>query len=128
VPGEKGRAGTQNRNPNVPKELSGWLPTGRLHRSPRLPHSLRARRTSRFTDRSLLPAPRPLTMLAGTRFRFDRRPIPWQQGGKTTMVGLEGAVLVPILILGSAAILYWGLLRVRDRQVAARSSDESPGD
>lgn len=44
------------------------------------------------------------------------------------MMGLEGAVLVPILILGSAAIIYWGLLRVRDRQVAARSGDEHPGD
>lgn len=41
------------------------------------------------------------------------------------MMGLEGAILVPILILGSAAIIYWGLLGVRDRQVAARSSDES---
>jgi hypothetical protein len=44
------------------------------------------------------------------------------------MMGLEGAVLIPILILGSAAIIYWGLLGVRDHQVAARSSDESPAD
>ncbi|MGD2154586.1 MAG: hypothetical protein PVG79_15050 [Gemmatimonadales bacterium] len=41
------------------------------------------------------------------------------------MMGLEGAILVPILILGSAAIIYWGLLAVRNRQVAARSGDES---
>jgi len=41
------------------------------------------------------------------------------------MMGLEGAILVPILILGSAAILYWGLLAARDRQIAARSGDES---
>jgi hypothetical protein len=44
------------------------------------------------------------------------------------MMGLEGAILVPIMILGSAAIIYWGLLAVRDRQVAARSNDESPAD
>ena len=44
------------------------------------------------------------------------------------MMGLEGAVLVPILILGSAAIIYWGLLGVRDRQIAARRSDEPPAD
>jgi hypothetical protein len=41
------------------------------------------------------------------------------------MMGLEGAILVPISILGSAAILYWGLAAVRDRQLAARSSEES---
>jgi hypothetical protein len=44
------------------------------------------------------------------------------------MMGLEGAILVPILILGSAAIIYWGLLGVRDHQIAARSSDEPPAD
>jgi hypothetical protein len=44
------------------------------------------------------------------------------------MMGLEGAILVPILILGSAAIIYWGLLGVRDRQIAARGSDEPPAD
>ncbi len=40
------------------------------------------------------------------------------------MMGLEGAILVPLLILGSAAIIYWGLRGVRDHQIAARSGDE----
>ncbi len=44
------------------------------------------------------------------------------------MMGLEGAILVPLLILGSSAIIYWGLLGVRNRQVAARSDDEPPAD
>lgn len=44
------------------------------------------------------------------------------------MMGLEGAILVPILILGSAAIIYWGLLGVRDHQVAARRADQPPAD
>jgi hypothetical protein len=36
------------------------------------------------------------------------------------MMGLEGAVLIPILILGSAAILYYGLLGVRTRRIQRR--------
>lgn len=41
------------------------------------------------------------------------------------MMGLEGAVLVPILILGSAAILYYGLISVRARQTTRRGDDAS---
>ena len=33
-----------------------------------------------------------------------------------TIMGLEGAILVPILILGSAAIIYFGLNHVRERK------------
>lgn len=40
------------------------------------------------------------------------------------MLGLEGAILVPILILGSAAILYYGLIGMRARQLERRRSDE----
>lgn len=40
------------------------------------------------------------------------------------MKGLEGAVLVPILILASAAIMYYGLIAVRARQLAQRRDDE----
>ena len=36
------------------------------------------------------------------------------------MMGLQGAVLIPILILASATILYFGLLGVRSRQVRRR--------
>ena len=36
------------------------------------------------------------------------------------MMGLQGAVLIPILILASATILYYGLLGVRSRQVRRR--------
>lgn len=36
------------------------------------------------------------------------------------MMGLEGAVLVPLLILGSAAILYFGLIDTRERQLGRR--------
>ncbi len=42
------------------------------------------------------------------------------------MMGLEGAILVPILILGSAAILYYGLIGVRSRQTGSRA-DEGAG-
>jgi nitrogen fixation-related uncharacterized protein len=44
------------------------------------------------------------------------------------MMGLEGAILIPVSILASAAILYWGLAAVRDRQLAARRSEESSSD
>lgn len=44
------------------------------------------------------------------------------------MMGLEGAVIIPFLILGSAAIIYWGLIAVRERQLAQRSGDETPND
>ncbi len=36
------------------------------------------------------------------------------------MLGLEGAVLIPVLILGSAAILYYGLIDTRERQLSRR--------
>jgi hypothetical protein len=42
------------------------------------------------------------------------------------MTGLEGAILIPILILGCAAIIYFGLIHVRDRQV--ERSGESTGE
>jgi hypothetical protein len=41
------------------------------------------------------------------------------------MMGLEGAILLPIMILGSAAIIYWGLIGVRDRQIADRGDQDS---
>lgn len=41
------------------------------------------------------------------------------------MMGLEGAVLIPILILGSAAVLYYGLLGVRARQLRRRREDQT---
>ena len=31
-------------------------------------------------------------------------------------MGLEGAILVPILILGCATIIYFGLIHVRERK------------
>jgi len=40
-------------------------------------------------------------------------------------MGLEAAVLIPILILGSAAILYYGLLAVRTRQLRSRRQDRT---
>ncbi len=40
--------------------------------------------------------------------------------------GLEGAILIPILILGSAAILYYGLIGMRERQLARRSGRSEP--
>ncbi len=40
------------------------------------------------------------------------------------MMGLEGAILVPILILGSAAILYYGLISVRSRQLEKRDTKQ----
>jgi hypothetical protein len=43
------------------------------------------------------------------------------------MMGLEGAVLIPILILGAAAIIYYGLIGVRSRQLEQRG-DDSPKD
>jgi hypothetical protein len=39
-------------------------------------------------------------------------------------MGLEGAVLIPVLILASAAILYYGLLEARARQLEKRRGDE----
>lgn len=41
------------------------------------------------------------------------------------MNGLEGAILIPALILGSAAILFYGLLGVRARQLQRRDGRES---
>jgi hypothetical protein len=41
------------------------------------------------------------------------------------MLGLEGAILVPILILGCAAIIYYGLIHIRPRQLEARHEDDS---
>lgn len=41
------------------------------------------------------------------------------------MMGLEGAILVPLLILGSAAILYYGLIGMRARQLRRRRGEES---
>lgn len=40
------------------------------------------------------------------------------------MMGLEGAVLIPILILACAAILYFGLITVRDRQMQRRRGSD----
>jgi hypothetical protein len=40
------------------------------------------------------------------------------------MMGLEGAILVPVLILGSAAVLYYGLISVRSRQVDRRDTEQ----
>jgi hypothetical protein len=45
-------------------------------------------------------------------------------GETTAMIGLEGAILVPVLILGSAAILYYGLISVRSRQVERRDAEQ----
>ena len=44
------------------------------------------------------------------------------------MLGLEGAILVPVLILGSAAIIYYGLISVRPRQMERRRDADSVGD
>ncbi len=41
------------------------------------------------------------------------------------MHGLEGAILVPVLILGAAAILFYGLIGVRPRQLARKRDEES---
>lgn len=38
--------------------------------------------------------------------------------GRATM-GYEGAIMVPIMILASAAILYYGLIAVRERKTEA---------
>lgn len=43
------------------------------------------------------------------------------------MLGLEGAILVPVLILGSAAIIYFGLIAVRPRQLERRREEDSSG-
>lgn len=43
------------------------------------------------------------------------------------MTGLEGAVLIPILILGSATIIYYGLTSARARQLEARRRDDTLG-
>lgn len=40
------------------------------------------------------------------------------------MMGLEGVLLIPVLILGGAAILYYGLLGVRARQLEMRRGEE----
>ncbi len=42
-------------------------------------------------------------------------------------MGLEGAILIPVSIVGSAAILYFGLIAVRRRQLEARRRDEAAG-
>lgn len=44
------------------------------------------------------------------------------------MTGLEGAILIPILILGCTAIIYYGLIPVRARQLEARRGDDSSSD
>lgn len=41
------------------------------------------------------------------------------------MHGLEGAVLVPLLILGSAAILFYGLIGMRHRRLERIRDEES---
>lgn len=43
------------------------------------------------------------------------------------MHGLEGAVLVPLLILGSAAILYFGLISTRRDQLERRRERREQG-
>jgi NADH:ubiquinone oxidoreductase subunit 4 (subunit M) len=43
------------------------------------------------------------------------------------MMGLEGAVLIPVMILGSAAIIYYGLIAVRQRQLDAQRGDDAAG-
>ena len=43
------------------------------------------------------------------------------------MNGLQGIVLIPILILSSAAILYFGLIGVRARQIKRRGDDAALG-
>lgn len=40
------------------------------------------------------------------------------------MMGLEGTILIPVLILGSAAILYYGLISARSRQLERRKGQE----
>ncbi len=44
------------------------------------------------------------------------------------MHGLEGAVLIPLLILGAAAILFYGLIGVRPRQLAKTRDEKSQKD
>ena len=44
------------------------------------------------------------------------------------MTGLEGAILIPILILGCTAIIYYGFISVRARQLEARRGDDSSSD
>jgi len=44
------------------------------------------------------------------------------------MMGLEGAIVIPILILACAAIIYYGLISVRARQLEARRQDDASGD
>lgn len=39
-------------------------------------------------------------------------------------MGLEGAVLVPVMVLGSAVIIYWGLAHVREREQRERKTEE----
>lgn len=36
------------------------------------------------------------------------------------MTGLEGVILIPLLILGSAVIIYYGLISTRSRQLERR--------
>jgi hypothetical protein len=71
-----------------------------------------------------LPDSRRATKLAdtliGTHSTHDDRTI----GKATAMMGLEGAILVPVLILGSAAIIYYGLISVRPRQLERRRDEE----
>ncbi len=44
------------------------------------------------------------------------------------MNGLEGAILIPILILGCTVIIYYGLISVRTRQLAERRQDDASSD
>jgi hypothetical protein len=41
------------------------------------------------------------------------------------MMGLEGAILIPILIMGSAVIIYFGLIGVRTRRVEREGEEET---
>jgi len=50
------------------------------------------------------------------------------KGESQAMNGLEGAILIPILILGCTAIIYYGLISVRARQLEARRGDDSASD
>lgn len=57
---------------------------------------------------------------------LTRKPRAAARAGDRAMNGLEVAILIPSLILGCAAILYFGLIHVRDRR--AERSGESTGE
>jgi hypothetical protein len=44
------------------------------------------------------------------------------------MMGLEGAILIPAAILASAAIIYYGLMPVRSRQLETRHQQDASSD